>query len=373
MTQESMGIKLAVTEVHGMRRYLYPLRVKIPAVYRRSVGKLALADTNGNLIPSHVAHCDDGVQCAFALSLAPYETATLQLVRQENLSAVPIPDPLHVRPTGAGYAVSQERVSFAIDHFGSLSSVNYDGVEHLKNSLEITLDETRFTADHKHRPMREQLPYTDLYAVFSQTGLHDDGFPKPVNAMTSVGLTACKSWATVRHSLRHVPKNATLRFSLGLNVTSDIQTCDFGIGNGTYAKIHAGTIDAVIWENALIGSSGPVKWVIASQLPGGSTRVDYTGDIKARKDAASQFWMHWNEPTKALAVAVTEMAAGCERLMISFDASGRCDVEFAWTDKIADPATFGVCYHFLNAIPPIAAATNPASILLPPKVSIEKS
>ena len=33
-------------------------------------------------------------------------------------------------------------------------------------------------------------------------------------------------------------------------------------------------------------------------------------------------------------------------------------------------AEFGVCYHFLNDIPAIAAATNPQSILLPPTVEV---
>ena len=33
-------------------------------------------------------------------------------------------------------------------------------------------------------------------------------------------------------------------------------------------------------------------------------------------------------------------------------------------------AEFGVCYHFLNDVPAIAAATNPQSILLPPTVEV---
>ena len=33
-------------------------------------------------------------------------------------------------------------------------------------------------------------------------------------------------------------------------------------------------------------------------------------------------------------------------------------------------AEFGVCYHFLNNMPAIAAATNPQSILLPPTVEV---
>ena len=49
---------------------------------------------------------------------------------------------------------------------------------------------------------------------------------------------------------------------------------------------------------------------------------------------------------------------------------GDVSVAFRLGDTITGPAEFGVCYHFLNDVPAIAAATNPQSILLPPVVEV---
>jgi len=43
-------------------------------------------------------------------------------------------------------------------------------------------------------------------------------------------------------------------------------------------------------------------------------------------------------------------------------------VEFRIGEASIEPAAFGLCCHFLNDIPALAAATSPQSILLPPVV-----
>ena len=45
-------------------------------------------------------------------------------------------------------------------------------------------------------------------------------------------------------------------------------------------------------------------------------------------------------------------------------------IAFTLGDSGDEHAEFGVCYHFLNDAPAIAAATNPQSILLPPTVGV---
>ncbi len=51
---EKIGIKIVVAERQGMRRYLYPVRVKLPSLYRRLAGGLAVAEADGTLVPAVV-------------------------------------------------------------------------------------------------------------------------------------------------------------------------------------------------------------------------------------------------------------------------------------------------------------------------------
>ena len=89
---------------------------------------------------------------------------------------------------------------------------------------------------------------------------------------------------------------------------------------------------------------------------------------RRRPEFPSQRWFHLIDGDKALAVAITQVPASCKHLAVRLTADGLVRVSYELEENQSPAAEFGVCYHFLNGIPAIAAATNPQSILLPPAV-----
>ena len=109
-----------------------------------------------------------------------------------------------------------------------------------------------------------------------------------------------------------------------------------------------------------------MQWSLAT-----AGRTDYEGK-STRKAFRAQQWFHLIDSDKSLAVAMTDVPPSCQEMGVSLNVTGDIAITFrlgAVTDS-AEGAEFGVCYHFLNDIPAIAAATNPQSILLPPAVEV---
>jgi hypothetical protein len=368
---ERMGINFRVEERSGIRRFLYPLKARLPSMYRRSIGKLAVAEADGRLVPSHVAVTPNGIECVFALSLAPLETRDLYLVRTDQTPKAAIPDPLKISWQADGFASSQDRVSFGFGQLAQLRSVIYDSVEHLAGPLAITLDGSSMSPRADSPPVRTQIPESELSARFAAVGAYHDLRPAQVSGETNAELVCCKSWVEIRHTVSNPQPNSSLRFSLPLTITSEQQTCDFGVGNGAYGKIQSGAAERVIWEVDL-SHERVARYRIRTQLASGELRTDYAGELKNSADLHPCLWMHWIEPTKALGLAITQVAKGCERISVRLGSDGIVEAEFLIGRTTMNPAEFGICYHFLNAVPPIAAATNPASILNPPKITIVK-
>ncbi len=369
---EKLGIKIVVAERHGIRRYLYPVRVKLPSLYRRLAGTLVVAEADGTSIPSLVEATESGdLSCLFAVSLAPHESRELMLVRADADSAV-VPDPISVTADEDGFVCAQERVEFEIGSMAQLGSVVYDGQQHLSGPVSITLDgHVMEPLEGGYRPTLSASLSGGLGARFTHHGLYaDDSSTQPVGH-TEVELTACKSWAWVRHRLAGAKPGSLLRLTLPLTVTSPIQTCDFGVGNGAYGKIEPGLIDEIALEIDL-AAGHPAQYAIQSHLARtDEARIDYAGEIKQQAELASRLWLHWTEPTKSLAIAVTEHPKSCRSIVFRLSDRGVAAVEFETGESAPESgATFGVCCHFLNNVPAIAAATNPASILLPPHSTV---
>jgi len=99
-------------------------------------------------------------------------------------------------------------------------------------------------------------------------------------------------------------------------------------------------------------------------------RTDYVGEVATAEEFLPQRWFHLIDSDKALAVAITQVPPDCQGMTVRLTHEGDVSVVFRLGDVITGPAEFGVCYHFLNDVPAIAAATNPQSILLPPVVEV---
>ena len=93
------------------------------------------------------------------------------------------------------------------------------------------------------------------------------------------------------------------------------------------------------------------------------------GEVATAEEFRSQRWFHLIDSDKALAVAIAYVPKECQVMTVRLTHAGNISVAFK-LDETSPAAAFSVCYHFLNDVPAIAAATNPQSILLPPAVEV---
>lgn len=349
--------RITVRETHGIRRFLYPLskEIRLPAACQTR--GLGLVRQDGQPVPLQITQVDDAAgqisRLDFAVSMAPLETANLSLCTDQP--QVTIDDPLRIVP-GEQLRSEQRRFTIEVGRHGEVLDVIYDNLRHLRAPSIVTRNGERAallstSTSGSNPPLAAHIHATSRYA---------DG----CKAHTKSEITACKSWISLTHLLEEPREGDEVVFSRALAVTSPVVTCDLGTGGGIYGKLQAGAVDEVVWRTAFC-DPGSVQWSLFS---GG--RLDYQGQVTSSEAYLAQRWFHWVDRDKALAAAITQVPKNCRTMSVALRAAGDVVVSFELGGALAEPAVFGICYHFLNDIPPLSAATSPQSILLPPLVEV---
>jgi len=348
--------RIRVRETAGIRRFLYPLRAQVALLPDTPLQRLRLSDGDNDL-PLQVTH--SGLfRLDFALSLDPH--AERELVLVEGTPSASLDDPLRLtKNNSAGLLWNQQkRFRIGLLYDGTISEVVYDGVTLLRERLRIS---------RNGEPLEEAegLLYhaaPDFSAVTAWVG-GSRRYPDGAACGTSAEITACKSWATVTHTVKEAQPNDEIVFTLPLAITSPTLTCDFGVGGYVFGKLDAKAPE-IVWRTEF-GDTPHARWSVAT-----AGRVDYVGEVATAEEFLPQRWFHLIDSDKALAVAVTRVPPDCREMTVRLTHEGDVSVAFKLGDTITGHADFGVCYHFLNDVPAIAAATNPQSILLPPVVEV---
>lgn len=374
--------RLRVTETHGIRRFLYPLTVVLPLHEAEAGSSLRLAAIEGEAVPLQVTPLGDGLaRLDFALSLAPLQRPLeLQITRSESQAS--IPDPLHltILPDGTLHS-TQERFQIRLGHAGQIEDVVYDGIAHLSkpcyfhrtdpsNSL---YERGLITSIQTSLPFQSTETHAgggELAAWQRAAGTYADGS----TAEMTTEITACKSWVTLHVRLHHPRVGETLRVCLPLGG-------DFASPNPTRTIFDTG-IDSIYGQCDYFGSylswfapaapGEPIHWQIGKEFihehGQNLSRIDYQGTTLSEAQFQRQRWCHLVNGRQAVAIAITQMPDHWRELHVRM--RGQMCIEFVLNEHISDTAEIGVCYHFLNDVPAIAAATNPQSILLPPTVEV---
>ena len=384
---------ISVCEIHGIRRFLYPVSLEIPASLLHPADGLGIVTADGRPIPLQVtpSTTNPGLYCRldFAVSLSPLEKLELNLLtggevpqpspplpwvealsapsftsqaeclgqvdrRGTRPGAAGIDDPLQIEE-GKRFRSTQRRFSVEFDRCGTLHEVVYDSVPHLRAPVAFSRN-GRLAALQGASAFAVGFP---LSARVTAVGEYPDG----CGAVTRLETTAYKSWVMLTHFLSRTQPEDELVFNLPLAVSSSVVTCDFGVGGGIYGSLQSETCPKMVWNSEFLHSGG-VRWSITS-----SGRTDYVGEAQTAEDYLRQQWFHLIDGRKALAVAVTQIPRCCREMKVTLCANGDVAVAFRIGEAAEVSTAFGLCCHFLNNIPAIAAATNPQSILLPPDVS----
>ena len=348
---------ISVCETYGIRRFLYPVSLEIPASLLDPASGPGLSMPDGRQIPLQVTPStttpDLYWRLDFAVSLSPLEKLELKLFTEQP-GGTGMDDPLQIKEEER-FRSTQRRFSAEFDRCGTLYEVVYDSVPHLhapatfiRNGCLATLEGASAFA--------VGFP---LSARLTAVGEYPDGY----GAVTHLETTAYKSWVMLTHFLSRTQPEDELVFNLPLTVSPSVVTCDFGVGGGIYGSLQAETCPKVVWHSEFL-PSGKVRWSIAS-----GARTDCVGEAQTVEEYRRQQWFHQIDGQKALAVAVTQIPRCCREMKVTLRANGDVAVAFRIGEAAEVSAAFGFCCHFLNNIPAIAAATNPQSILLPPVVT----
>lgn len=349
---EDVLLRLRVRATHGIRRFLYPLSVDVslPENVNRNLLSLTM---DGVPVPLQVSPSTGELTAIdFAVSLAPWEERELHLAASGV--SCPVADPLRVTPAGGNSAALhsvQERFRVHIGPDALLHEVAYDGIAHLRGPLRVDVTP----------------PDTSNALRYAEAG----GGPLSATSYVSTGktdvttrLTACKSWANVLYQRKPSAEAQEVVFTLPFAATSPTLTCDFGAGGGIYGKLQAGAANEMVWHTEFM-ENDTVRWSVTT-----NERTDYAGTVDTLGLYHTQQWFHVIDSNKALAVAITQVPLCCRTMTVTLNVDGNVEIAFALGDTVNGPMEFGVCYHFLNDMPAIAAATNPQSILLPPLVEV---
>ena len=358
--------RIRVRETAGIRRFLYPLTatVKFPSFGAVPYGELdtsawSLIVADDQPIPCQIDYDGHGVVVLdFAVSLDPY--ADSLVVLRTSGSQGSLEDPLSITPTTdmVGPFVSRQKrfsVAFA---YGRIHRVTYDGVQHLRRPSKIELNgEELVVCDSVFPPGGETVTLRTGGALCLETSTGKRW------AYPSLEVTACKSWVTTGYVVDRPQPQDEITFTLPFAITSPILTCDFGVGGYVFGKLDEKATE-IVWRTEF-GNAPYARWSVAT-----AGRVDYVGEVESAKAFLPQRWFHLIDSDKALAVAITSIPDDCRDMTIRMTREGDVSITFRLGETITGPAIFGVCCHFLNDVPAIAAATNPQSILLPPVVEV---
>ena len=294
--------RIRVRETAGIRRFLYPLtaRVEIPP----QPGTMAALVTNiegeytkesadffealhasfrlhtqdGQPIPFHLARYGGSMNAPaldleFAVSLAPLSDLLLQLTRDGELAH--LNDPLRLSRGSLGELRNvQERLSLTVNDCGGLDSVVYDGLPHLAASSFVTRNAATATmvSGVLSPPVFSSgvlsSPAPPLNASVIARGRYADA----CQAETTSSITACKSWATVTHSIKQAQPGDEIVFTLPLAITAPTLTCNFGVGGYVFGKLDEKAPE-IVWRTQF-GDAPYVRWSVAT-----AGRTDYVGEV----------------------------------------------------------------------------------------------
>ena len=355
--------RIRVRETAGIRRFLYPLQTKIVVPEGIIASDFGMVDEGRQPIPFQLSQIYLGNDVwsqehtwDFAVSLEPF--ASREYILAAGQPQIAVDDPLQITSTShIAVCGVQKKFSVSLDWDGFISAVAYDGITHLRQAMEISRNGIVIEANESGVGD----PNETLRQSVEASGVYDADM---CDYETKSDIIACKSWVAMTHRLLEPKPNDEIIFTLPLAVTAPTLTCDFGVGGGIYGNLNAGTAPEVVWQTKF-DDFLYAQWSVAT-----AGRTDYMGDVFHADAFLLQRWFHLIDSDKALAVAITKMPTDCREMTVRLTHEGDVTIAFRLGATVTGPAEFGVCYHFLNDVPAIAAATNPQSILLPPVVEV---
>lgn len=365
---------VSVEETAGIRRTAFPasLSFEVPEGRLGYVSQLRLL-ASGEEVASQgtaLAHWSDGsirdVEVDFNISIGPFEQRALELHYGADVTATV--------PAGRGLGISEDERSFGTDRVrlnkgGAtlLASVAYRAeiIDRGRNGLTI-VERTGLRRDPreirwesvdiiKSGPLRVLARYQGTIALSGSDA----------TITLEAEMPNSKSW--LRLSVEASDPGAKigeLGFETPFRLGDFPWTWDFGTPNGTYGAFRDPTGSVILDRE--VDEQGAVSWHVQAGAAG-SERPYEAGETSS---GGSATWAHLVGPEEAVAFAVEEVTGRPGNISMWLTGTGQTTITF----RSAEPATeheLSVVQHYVGTPVPIGAATSPASILNPLRVTVE--
>ncbi len=364
--QASNSVALSVKETAGIRRYSYPVGVRVPfpqgALASSANTRLLLNGSEVSAQYTGEGKWPDGsiqwLSINFNATIGPNESQTYQLEYGHDVR--PASPARGLTITEDGDVVQVGDVRFSKSGAPLLLSVTYRNEDLAKTGSSFAITDTAdklFELKSAETPKFEILKPGPLYVVLRYTGrlAIDAGYSAPF--VITVEMPNSKSWIKVTAKVDDPGKRLReIWYRTALSLGPLPWVWDFGTERWTYGSIRARSDSVVLTETTK--APGTVDWQ-ASSGPGGKERAYEIG-----RGSPMVRWGHIQDGKEAVAFAVDQNPRLPGTYRFSLDGEGRMAIGFtASTPVIQHELT--VYEHFVTPPVQIGAVTSPASMLSP--------
>lgn len=388
------SLQIEVRETAGIRRFGYPVAVKLPAISSGAAEARFRLREGDKPVPAQFRHeAADGGTGAwwldFNLSMAPNERRTLTVECGPDVTADAEPRGLEWKQTAEGFEVRNgSHLSWSVgrDIASLLKSVDAGDLHYLRP------DGVRLAIEGANRALDAQDAQTAAprvlrsgpLAIAIRYELSPNAGPlAEVKAMVDLTFPVSKSWVQVdvqiedpRQSVRAV--RAQIAQKLNTPTEEEPTLVDFGAASLVYMSLTPGAIGKLRAStkaappNTGTAASPRRSWEV---LRGKRELLEPFVVQPAGADrAAAEGWAHVMDRGRCLALAVDEFGLGnTDSIEIAAEGDVTLLRRFAareGTSSVSKHLRFWL--HFVGFPPHVTAATSPQAMLSPLSVRVSK-
>ena len=366
---------VTVEEPAGIRRTAFPTRVRFefPEARLESVNQVRLMDGSTEVAAQGTAWStwSDGsvreIELDFNLSIGPFEERPLQLQYGRDVAGSPATNRGLV-PSEDERGVQVGRVRLTRVGSPLLSSVAYrqELIGEGRNGITV-VERSGIRRDPREiswEPVRvvKSGPLVVLLRYRGRLGLSGG---RSADITLDVEMPSSKSWVKISASVADADgRVGDVTIETPLRLGPHPWTWDFSTPNATYGTFRDPTGSAIFTRT--FDGAGTGAW----QILAGPAGAEQPYEQSSGSLAASGTWAHFTGAEEAVAFAIESSPGAAGRITVWLTGTGQTSIGFRSAEPVTEHA-LTVYQHYVATPLAIGAATSPASILHPLRVSVE--
>lgn len=383
-------LQIAVRETAGIRRFGYPVAVKLPAL---SIGdakvRFRLREAGKPLPAQFRQEAADGGPGAwwldFNLSMAPNELRTLTIEYGPDVDADAEPRGLELKQTAEGFEVRiGSYLTWAVgrDLASLLKSVDAGDLRYLRpEGVRLAIEGPNGALDAREaQTAAPRVVRSGPLAIAIRYELSPkDGPLAEMKAVVDLTFPVSKSWVQVdgriddpRQAVRSV--RAEIAQNLQAPTEEEPTLVDFGAASLVYLSLAPGTAGKLRTSTAATPPNATASPRRSWEVLRGKRERLQPFVAQSADGGDAEGWAHVMDRSRCLALAVDEFdQRGADSIEVTAEGDVALSRRFAVEER-GSPGSkhFRFWLHFVGFPPQVTAATSPPSMLSPLSVRISK-